>query len=171
MTKAREPHTGRTPQIGEKAPNFQLPMGRIEGAYKAKMFDLHEACRNGPVVVAFFPGTFTKTCAKEMACFTSDWNKYNELGAQFIGVSIDSVPNQKAWTEKHGYTVPFASDLQGTVLRAWDLVWDSWWGPVYKRATFIVDQDATVRYANVLATVDLEPDYEEIQAALRSLRG
>ncbi|MBI2078893.1 MAG: redoxin domain-containing protein [Euryarchaeota archaeon] len=169
MTQTASSTVGRTPRVGEKAPNFELPMGRQEGTYKARLFNLHEACKSGPVVVAFFPGTFTKTCAKEMACFTSDWNRYASLGAQFIGVSVDSVPNQKAWAEKHGYTVPFASDLRGRVLREWDLVWESWWGPVYKRATFIIDRGGVVRYASVLASVDLEPDYTEIQAALRGL--
>ena len=57
------------------------------------------------------------------------------------------------------------------MLREGDLVWNSWWGPVYKRATFIVDKDATVRYVSVLADADNEPNYEEIQAALKALRG
>ena len=161
---------GKTPAVGEKAPNFALPVGRIEGTYQPRLFGLHEECKKGAVVVAFFPGTFTSTCQNEMACFTSDWNKYAKLGAQFIGVSVDSVPNQRAWARQHNYTVPFASDLEGKVMREWDLVWNSWWGPVYRRATFIVDENANVRYASVLASADLEPNYEEIQAVLKALK-
>jgi peroxiredoxin len=160
----------RTPNVGDKAPNFELPIGKDEATGKAKLFNLHEAAKRGPVVVAFFPGAFTGTCTKEMACFTNDWNKYAALGAQFIGVSVDSVIALKAFAEKNNYKVPFASDFERRTVSQWNLLGSFWWGPASKRATFIVDRTGTVRYANVQANSDVEPNYAEIQAALKGLK-
>src|SRR5688572_25032427 len=157
------------PKVGQKAPKLSLVVGRSPEA-KPILWDLHEAAQKGPVVVAFFPGAFTSTCTSEMACFTRDWSHYEKLGAQVMGVSVDPYPSLRAWTRSHDYKVPFGSDFGKTAMHEWGLADEFWWGTVTKRATFIVDQDGIVRYADVLPNADLEPNYAEIQAALARIK-
>lgn len=159
----------KAPAVGEPAPPLILLMPK-DATGKPRVFDLHAAIKQGPVIVAFFPGTFTSTCTSEMACFTNDWNQYAALGAQFIGVSVDSVPSQKAFTEKHGYKVPFGSDFEKKAIRDWGVESKFWWGHVSRRATFVVDRNGVVRYADVQQNSDFEPNYTEIQAVLKTLR-
>lgn len=159
---------GKPPKVGEKAPRLELVTGKGPDG-RPMMFRLSEAVKNGPVVVAFFPGAFTSTCTSEMACFTRDWNRYASSGAQFIAVSADSAPSLRAFSEKHGYKVPFGSDFEKVAIRDWGLEEPFWWGTVSKRATFIVDRHGIVRYADVLSNADLEPDYTEIQNFLKKL--
>lgn len=160
----------RTPAVGEKAPNIELPTGKDPATGKATMFNLAEACKNGPVIVAFYPGAFTGTCTKEMCNFTDTWNEYAKLGAQFIGISVDSVVAQKAFAEKNNIKVPFASDFERKTVNQWNLLWNSWWGPVAKRATFVVDRSGAIRYSHVQTDANLEPPYDEIKAALAKLK-
>jgi glutaredoxin-dependent peroxiredoxin len=156
------------PRVGDAAPKLELVTGKGPDGHPT-WFRLHEAIQNGPIVVAFFPGTFTSTCADEMACFTRDWNLYAQSGAQFIGVSVDSVPSQRAWAKQHQYQVPFGSDFERRATYEWGVAAPFWWGTVSKRATFIVDRLGVVRYADVQTNSDLEPRYEEIQATLKTL--
>ena len=159
----------KTPAVGEKAPNFELATGKGPDG-KATTFNLLEACKNGPVIVAFFPGAFTGTCTKEMCTFTDNWAEFSKLNAQFIGVSVDSVHAQKAFAQENNIKVPFASDFERRTVSGWNIVWSSWWGPVAKRATFVVDRTGTVRYAHVQADAGLEPNYDEIKTALKGLK-
>ena len=159
---------GTPPKVGEKAPRLELVTGKGPDGGPT-WFRLQEAIQNGPVIVAFFPGAFTSTCTSEMACFTRDWNKYGASGVQVIGVSVDSFPSLRAFSERHGYKVPFGSDFEKVATRAWGLEEPFWWGRVAKRATFIVDRDGVVRYADVLPNSDLEPDYAEIQRVVKDL--
>ena len=164
ITTTETTTTARPPQVGEKAPDFKLILAT------GGMFQLSEATKKGPVIVAFFPGAFTGTCTKEMCSFTSSWNEYSKLGAQFVGVSVDSKHAQKAFIEKEKLGVPLASDFEKTTVRQWGVQWDSPWGVASKRATFIVDRSGVVRHANVQANASEEPNYAEIQAALAKVR-
>lgn len=163
-----ETPVGRPPQVGEKAPRLELVTGKGTDG-RPNVFRLSDAVKNGPVIVAFFPGAFTSTCTSEMACFTRDWNQYAATGAQIIGVSVDSAPSLRAFAEKHAYKVPFGSDFEKTATREWGLEEPFWWGRVAKRATFIVDRAGIVRYADILSNADLEPNYAEIQTFLKKL--
>jgi glutaredoxin-dependent peroxiredoxin len=156
------------PKVGEKAPPLLLVTGKGPDG-KPTHFDLRQAVRDGPVVVAFFPGTFTSTCTEEMGCFTREWSEYANLGAQFIGVSVDSVPSQRAYAKQYGFTVPFGSDFEGRAIRDWGVASKFWWGTVARRATFIVDRSGKIRYADVLPNSDIEPNYADIKAALAAL--
>ncbi len=163
-----EKPAGKPPTVGEKAPRLDLVTGKGPDG-RPTWFRLHEAVKKGPVIIAFFPGAFTSTCTSEMACFTRDWNKYAASGAQVIGVSVDSFPSLRAFSEKHGYKVPFGSDFEKVATREWGLEEPFWWGRVAKRATFIVGRDGVVRYADVLPDSDLEPNYAEIQQVIQKL--
>lgn len=156
--------TTSPPVVGAPAPDFELSTG------KDATFRLSRAVANGPVIVAFFPGAFTGTCTKEMCAFSEGWDAYAKMGAQFIGVSVDSVHAQKAFAERHHIKVPFASDFERRVTSQWGLIWNAWWGPVAKRATFVVDRSGVVRFAHVQEDAGLEPPYAEIQKAVAALK-
>lgn len=152
------------PTVGQKAPDFTL------NGTDGKPWTLSQAVKNGPVVVCFLPGAFTAVCTKEMCNFTTNWSQYQALNAQVVGVTVDSIPAQRAWAAKENIRIPLASDFEKKVLQQWGLVWGASWGNTYKRATFVVDRAGTVRYANVQAVAGEEPNYPEIQKALQELK-
>lgn len=153
------------PRVGEKAPPLELVMGKdAQGA--PIHFRLDEAVRHGPVIVAFIPGAFTSTCHEEMCNFRDSWSDFARLKAQFIAVSTDGPHVQKAWARELRLHLAFGSDLDKVNIRRWGVVWESWWGSVARRATFVVDGEGTIRFAQVLPSADDLPDYDGIKAAL-----
>lgn len=161
--------TTKAPKVGDRAPPLELITGKDAGG-NATVFRLADAVKKGPTIVAFFPGAFTGTCTNEMACFTREWDQYAKLGAQFIGVSVDSPVSQKAFAEKNNYKVAFGSDFEKKAIRDWGVEGKLWWGTVAKRATFVVDRNGVVRYAHVQADAGQEPPYAEIKAALQKAK-
>lgn len=153
----------RPPQVGQKAPDFSLVSAQVG------TFTLGEAAKKGPVVVAFFPGAFTTPCTKEMCNFSDNWTAYEKLGAQVVGVSVDSKHAQKAFAEKSNIKVPMASDFEKKTVQAYGLGWNANWGLTSKRAVFVVGRDMTVKWAWITEDAGVEPPYAEIQKALQGL--
>jgi glutaredoxin-dependent peroxiredoxin len=158
--------TAAPPQVGQKAPEITLP-NTMDGS---KPWSLHEALKKGPVVVAFMPGAFTGTCTKESCNFTANLSDYAKFGAQVVGVTVDSKHAQAAWAARDNIKIPLLSDFEKKTVTAWGLTWASSWGNTTKRATFIVDRNGIVRYANVQPNASDEPNYAEIQKALQGLK-
>jgi peroxiredoxin (alkyl hydroperoxide reductase subunit C) len=88
MSSAQE---SRIPRIFEAAPDFeaQSPHGPIRlRAYTAK----------GKYVMLFsHPADFTPVCSTEFIALAYAWQRFEGLGVQLIGVSIDSVYSHIAW--------------------------------------------------------------------------
>lgn len=152
------------PRVGERAPDFTL--NRADGT----PWTLSRAFGNGPVILCFMPGAFTGTCTREMCRFTDDWAQYEKLGAQVVGVTVDSKHAQAAWTAKEHIQIPLLSDFEKRVSKEWGVAWQSPWGWTNKRSTFLVDRTGTVRYANVQANASEEPPYDDIQKAVQALK-
>lgn len=153
-----------TPEVGQKAPELRL------NTSTGTPWSLQEAVEKGPVVVCFMAGAFSGTCTKEMCNFTANWPQYETLGAQVVGVTVDSKHAQNAWAAKENIKIPLLTDFDKKAIHAWGVPWESPWGTTSKRATFVVDRTGTVRYANVQAVASDEPNYGEIQAALKALK-
>ena len=71
---------------GQAAPDFSTS-GALAGRPFA--FNLHRALRNGPVVLYFFPRSFTQGCTLEAHAFSDAAPDFRRAGAQVIGLSAD----------------------------------------------------------------------------------
>lgn len=71
---------------GQLAPDFTT-----SGAFAGRpfQFNLRRALRNGPVVVYFFPRSFTQGCTLEAHAFSEAAPDFRRAGAQVIGLSAD----------------------------------------------------------------------------------
>ena len=85
-----------TISLGQKAPDFEADVYE-NGEFKKFKFSNN----NGKWTVLFFyPLDFTFICPTEIRAFAKSESKFNELGAQVIGASTDSVHSHKAWFQK-----------------------------------------------------------------------
>ena len=64
------------------------------------------------VVLVFYPLDWSPTCTKEHACFVNDMKHFEQLDAQVLGISVDSVWSHKAYAEKMGIHYPLLADFQ-----------------------------------------------------------
>jgi peroxiredoxin len=77
--------------VGAPAPAFSTP-GAQSG--KAFTFVLRRALRKGPVVLYFYPKSFTQGCTLEAHGFAEAIAEFRQAGASVIGLSADTLATQ-----------------------------------------------------------------------------
>ena len=150
---------------GEKAPLFTLFNSNKE---KVSLEDF-----NGKnVLLLFFPQAFTGVCTKELCSVRDNIALYNDVNAQVLGISVDSLFTLKKYREEQGLNFPLLSDFNKDVSATYGTLYDTWifdMKGVSKRSAFVIDKDGVIRYAEVLESAGDMPDFEKINGTLRSL--
>jgi peroxiredoxin len=151
--------------VGTKAPDFTLPDQDMTPVA------LGDQLKNGPVVLAFFPAAFSGTCAAEMCTFRDSAAELKTVNATVVGVSVDSFFALKAWSEAQSFAFPLLSDFNKVVIRQYGVINPDMIGlkDIAKRATFVIDRDGIVRYAEVLDDARHEPNYAKVMETLAGL--
>ena len=90
-------------QIGDKLPNFKAT--KQDGT----AFDSHEI-HEKPVVIYFYPKDFTPGCTTQACSFRDAYQDFQDLGAEVIGVSGDSVSSHQNFQQKHKLPFVLLSD-------------------------------------------------------------
>ena len=151
-------------QVGESAPVFTLK--------NADMEDVSLTDFSGKkVVLLFVPLAFSGPCTQELCDISAGIIAYDDLGAQVLGISVDSPFSLKAWAEKEGITIPLLSDFNKEVSAAYGAQFDDMLGlkGVAKRSAFVLDGEGVIRYASVSDDPKQLPDFEAIKACLQTL--
>jgi len=148
--------------VGSTAPNFTLKSKTADG-----LADV-ELVTGKPTVLLFFPLAFTGVCTSEFCDVTAGLSQYTDLGANVIGISVDSPFAQEAWAKANAITIPLASDLNKEVIKAYDVVFPmlAGVGDTAARAAFVIGADGVVKYAEQTPTPKDLPDFEAVKAAL-----
>jgi peroxiredoxin 2/4 len=139
-----------TPLVGKMAPEFSVD-GVLNGTFKT--FTLAEL-QGRWVVLFFYPLDFTFVCPTEILAFSDRLAEFKKLGAEVLGVSIDSKFSHLAWTEKKreeggisGLAYPLLADLKKEVSHAYGVLDEA--AGVALRGLFIIDPDGTVQHATI----------------------
>ena len=83
--------------LGATAPDFTTASA-LAGAEKE--FSLNAALRKGPVVLYFYPKSFTGGCTLEAHAFAEAMKDFKAAGATVIGLSADTIETQKEFSRK-----------------------------------------------------------------------
>jgi peroxiredoxin len=123
--------------VGDTAPDFTLKSHTGDDVTLS-------ALRGEPVVLVFYPFTFTGVCQGELCEIRDDPSAFERAGAQVLAVSCDTRHAQRVWAEQQGFTFPLLSDFwpHGAVARAYG-VFNETLGCA-NRATFVIDKDGIV---------------------------
>ncbi len=157
---------GKTPQVGEKAPDFTL----IDANRKSRSLKEFQGQK---VVLAFFVGAFTSVCTKEMCAFRDSMARLIDLKAQVIGLSVNDPFTNKAFAEKNQLTFPILSDVNREIVRLYNLEAPDFAGikgySVAKRSIFVLDRNGVVRYTWITEDPTVEPNYDKIEQILAEI--
>lgn len=136
------PMTG-LPRLNEPAPAFQA---------RTTHGDRSLADYRGKWLVLFsHPADFTPVCTTEFIAFARAAEQFKALGAELLGLSIDSLFSHLAWVrnieEKFGITIPFPiiEDLKMEVAGAYGMVHPGAADTQAVRATFLIDPNGVLR--------------------------
>jgi peroxiredoxin len=134
-----------TISVNQPAPDFELPSNQQADGRPGKKYKLSDL-RGKPVVLAFYPLDFSPVCSTENACFRDDLKQFEELGAQVLGISVDSVWTHDAFAKSLKLSYPLLADFhpKGEVARAYGLYQED--RGMTKRATVIVDRNGKVAW-------------------------
>ena len=107
-------------KTGTVAPNFTAQAAR---GGDVTNFELKTALSRGPVVVYFFPKSFTSGCTIEAHAFSDRIADFRKLGATVIGVSADTIETQKKFSiQECRSNFLVASDPSMRIAHAYDAV-------------------------------------------------
>ena len=124
-------------QKGDPAPDFKLKDQNGDERTLSTML------LNGPVVLFFYPAAMTKGCTKESCHFRDLAAEFAALGAQRLGISMDSVEKQAEFTAKNDLDYPLLADVNGDVAKLYG-VKRSLDALKVKRTTFVIGQDRRI---------------------------
>ena len=147
--------------MGQPAPDFSLP-GTDNTDEGRRDYSLAEF-RGRPVVLVFYPGDNTPVCTRQLNAYTSDIEAFEEVGAQVLAVSPQSVESHEGFSCKQGgFAFPLLADEDKALGEAYGIV-----GPLgfYRRSAFVIDAEGVVRYAHrAVAGLTFRPTKELVAA-------
>lgn len=156
-------------KVGTAAPDFALKTKTAHGLEEVK---LSSNFGQKNTVLLFFPLAFTGVCTAEMCDVSNGIAAYEDLNAVVYGISIDSPFALEAWALKEKITVKLLSDLNKTVIKAYDVVFPNLAGvgDAGARAAFVIDKKGNIAYAEQTATPKDLPSFEAVKATLARLK-
>ncbi len=154
-----------TINVGDKAPSFSLRNTEKEVVSS-------EDFTGKPLVVLFFPLAFTSVCTNELCGVRDDKSYYDGIGAQVIGISVDSLFTLEKFKKEQEYNFPLLSDWNKETCRAFGAMYEDFvleMKGVAKRAAFVIDGNGIVQYAEVLDSAGDLPNFDKIKTTLNNL--
>lgn len=133
----------------DAAPDFSLQAAL--GGHDFK-FSLAEALKKGPVVLYFYPKSFTSVCTVEAHEFAESIGEFAALGASVIGVSSHPIEVQREFSQKDCRDkFPVGSDPDFSVIKAYDAAFSiPLKGTVFaERISYVIAPDGKIVHALV----------------------
>lgn len=151
--------------LDSKAPDFTLQNT------KGNEISLSDYKGKYNVVLLFFPLAFSDTCTKELCSTRDNMKLYNSMGAEVIGISVDSFFTLKEFKKRENFNFTLLSDFNKKVSSKYGVLYEDYYGMkgVAKRSVFVIDKQGTIRYREVLQDSSKLPDFKGIQKSLSEL--
>lgn len=108
----------RPSSAGTRAQSFDLPTadgGRVSSA---------GLLARGPLVAAFFRGTWCSFCSAEMLAFAAIYDEIVAMGAAFVAITPERPELTREWIAKHDIPYPIAFDEGNATAEKFGLVYD-----------------------------------------------
>ena len=155
--------------VGSAAPDFTLKSKTSTGLVDVKL-SANFGSKN--TVLLFVPLAFTGVCTQEFCDQTAGLGQYASLGADVIGVSVDSPFAQEAWAKQNKIGIRLASDLNKAVTDAFGVRFPNLAGvgDTSARAAFVIDKNGIVQYAEQTPTPKDLPNFDAIKSVLAGLK-
>jgi peroxiredoxin len=161
-THSPDAETARVLPAGTPAPEFSLQ------STSGEMVALHDL-RGRPVILAFYPADWSPVCGDQMALYNEVLPEFQRLGAELLGISVDSAWCHLAFAEDRKLRFPLLADFEpkGEVARRYG---------VYRlpdgtseRALFVLDGQGIIRWSYV-SPAEINPGADGILTALEAMQ-
>lgn len=145
-------------QVGDRAPDFTL---KSQDGSQVRLYDL---LPQKPVVLFFYPKDNTPGCTKEACAFRDRYSVFQEMGAEVLGISGDSISSHQQFANAHQLPFQLLSDEGNKVRSLFGVPSTLWILP--GRVTYLIDRTGKIRYM-----FDSQLDFEgHIEGTLKALQ-
>src|SRR5271165_6015043 len=122
---------------GDAAPDFTVQAAQGGKEFK---FSLAEALKSGPVVLYFYPKSFTNVCTAEAHQFAENIENFKAAGAAVIGLSADPIDVQREFSAKECRDkFPVGADPSLSVIKAYGVEMTD--APRASRISFVISPE------------------------------
>jgi peroxiredoxin Q/BCP len=129
-------------KVGDKAPSV---IGVAETGAKLDFNEVYK--KQTYTLVYFYPKAFTKGCTDQGCSLRDGYEELTKKGVAVIGVSIDTVEDQKRFKEEHKLPFTLISDMDKAVTNAFGVPNSR----VAQRSAYLI-KDGKVVYADYKGT-------------------
>lgn len=149
--------------VGAPAPEFSL---KDQNQKEVKLSDF-KGKKN--VVIIFYPLDWSPVCTNEHACVVNAMKQFEDLDAQVLGLSVDSVWSHKAYAEKMNIKYPLLADFQprGAVAAQYGVYLAD--KGITGRAISIIDRNGNLAWHKNY-DIPVVPDIDEVSKALAAVK-
>lgn len=172
------------PAVGDIAPKFEL------ANQSGTIVSLDELIATGPAVLVFYRGVWCPFCSLTLRAYEQYLPDLRTMGASLVGISLQTPDDSLTTAQRNALTYQVLSDLGAKVSRAYGLTFrlpeylrksyrelghplpafngtDDWELPI--PATFVVDSDGIIRFAEALPDYTYRTNPADVMAALRKM--
>ena len=151
------------PELGKEAPDFRLkgPDGQF--------VTLSEFRGRNAVVLAFYPLAFSRVCTNQLPGIERDLPRIRALGAEVLGISVDSHHSNREFGNRLRISFPLLSDFHKRASAAYGVLEPE--SGTSGRALFLVDREGRLAYRDVAPNPGEIPSNEPLIRALERLNG
>lgn len=131
--------------VGDGAPDFELESTRGDTVRLSETLDA------GPSVVVFFRGNWCSYCQEQLRTYSLlGYDLWRHLDVDVLPVTVDSVPDLVEMRDRFDLRFPLLSDPDLEVTHQYtDTEDNAKHGEIPVPATYFVDTDGVVRYAEI----------------------
>jgi peroxiredoxin (alkyl hydroperoxide reductase subunit C) len=149
-------------EIGSPAPDFSLP-----DPQKERMSP--DDFKGRKTLVVFIPFPFTGNCSDELCTLRDHLAELNDLDANVVAISCDTLFANGVWSEQNGFGFPVLSDFwpHGETCRAYGAFNESTGSAT--RTTFVLDEGGVIREIIATGSLGITREYDAYVEALRRI--
>lgn len=150
--------SGEPPKSGTQAPDFTLEDQHGKTVQLTNLLDK-------PVVISVIPSIKTHVCSIQTRQFNQLLAQHPEV--HFLTISNNSKEDQENWCAAEGLELTLLHDEALTFGKSYGL-----YMPLLKhlaRSVFLINQQGTIVYEEIVPDVSHEPDYQQLIQAVEKL--
>lgn len=156
--------------IGDDAPDFTATI--VDDGIEP--FRLSDRLGEDVIVLAFFPAAFSNTCTDEMCALRDEFDRFDAVGGDVLGISTDLPHALGVYREEYGIPFALVADPDHRAIEAYDVVesFDHYGiEAIARRSVFVIDRDGVITYRWLADDPGREPDYDAIAEAVGAAAG
>ncbi|WP_338409881.1 peroxiredoxin [uncultured Flavobacterium sp.] len=123
-------------QVGDKVPTFKA---KTQSGENFKLLDYI----GKPLVIYFYPKDNTPGCTLQACSFRDQYQDFQDLGAEVIGISGDSEESHDKFAKKHKLPFVLLSDFKKNIRNAFGVP-SHLFGLLPGRVTYVINKEGII---------------------------